>query len=57
MAAKIKTVSRAVGKAKPKPKPSKPSFYVGPSKEKLGKATKKHIDELAKKNKLGKGIR
>lgn len=52
----------AVAKPKPKPKPkptkpSKPSYYVGPSAEKLADATKKHIDKLAKQNKLGKGIR
>jgi hypothetical protein len=49
-----------IAKPKPKPKPtksSKPSYYVGPSADKLAKATKTHIDKLAKQNKLGKGIR
>lgn len=47
-----------VAKPKPKPtKPSKPSYYVGPSAEKLAEATKKHIDKLAKQGRLGQGIR
>jgi hypothetical protein len=44
-----------IAKPKPKPKPtksSKPSYYVGPSADKLAKATKTHIDKLAKQNKL-----
>jgi hypothetical protein len=43
---------------KPKPKSTKsPSFYVGPTAAELAKATKKHINDLAKKNQLGRGIR